>query len=44
MSTEDALNLGWLEELHPDDLRLKMKTFREAMTPLRGEGRDGRYS
>jgi len=31
MSREDALNLGWLEALHPDDLCPTMKAFREAM-------------
>jgi PAS domain S-box-containing protein len=31
MSKEDALNLGWLEALHPDDLCHTMKAFREAM-------------
>jgi PAS domain S-box-containing protein len=31
MSKEDALNLGWLEALHPDDLGHAMKAFREAM-------------
>ena len=44
MNTVDALNLGWLEELHPDDPCLTMKTFRDAMTPLRGERRLGGYS
>ena len=42
MSKEDALNLGWLEALHPDDLGYTMKAIREAMhtgTPIEVEYR-----
>jgi PAS domain S-box-containing protein len=31
MSKEDAMNLGWLEALHPDDLGYTTKAIREAM-------------